>query len=231
MVDDQVYAQTLARLPLDTRARLQALLHPDDSDAVRDGSHELPTGRSLLADLKADPGPLTLATIDGEVMKLDRIRRLGLPVGVFAGVAPTHMETYRQRVVGEELHEVQRHPDAVRYMLLAAFTQRVPGLRSRELIDTLGELLMDMIHHLGTKAERRVDKVLLQDLKRVHGKTNMLFHLGDAVVDYPDGIVRDVLYPVVSEKTLRDLVKEHRATSLAYQQQVYTVMRASYRHH
>jgi hypothetical protein len=104
-------------------------------------------------------------------------------------------------------------------------------LRSRELIDTLGELLMNLIHHLGTKAERRVEKVLLQDLKRVHGKTSLLFQLAEAAVDYPDGIVRDVLYPVVSEKTLRDLVKEHRASSMAYQQQVYTVMRGSYRHH
>ncbi len=226
-VDDQVYAQTLTRLSLGTCERLQALLHPDDSDAVRNESEGLPTGRSPLADLKADPGPLTLATIDGEITKLDRIRRLGLPVDVFAGVAPTHVETYRQRVVAEELHEVQRHPDAVRYTLLAAFC----WLRSRELIDTLGALLMDMIHHLGTKAERRVDKILLQDLKRVHAKTNLLFHLAEAAVDHPDGIIREVLYPVVSEKTLRDLVKEHRASGLAYQQQVYTVMRASYRHH
>lgn len=65
----------------------------------------------------------------------------------------------------------------------------------------------------------------------MHGKTNLLFHLAEAAVDHPDGIVREVLYPVVSEKTLRDLVKEHRASGVAYRQHVYTVMRSSYRHH
>lgn len=158
-VDDQVYAQTLARLSVDTRASLQALLQPDDSDTNAAGKEEIPTGWPPLAALKADPGPLTVATITGELTKLDRMRRVGLPVDVFAGVAPTHVEAYRQRVVAEELHEVQRHPEAVRYTLLAAFC----WLRSRELIDTLGELLMDIIHHLGTKAEHRVDTVLLQD--------------------------------------------------------------------
>lgn len=170
-VDDQVYAQTLTRLPLGTREQLQALLQPSDSAPVTDGSEGVPTGWSPLADLKADPGPLTLATIAGELAKLEQIRRLDLPQDLFAGVAPKHVETYRQRVVAKELHEVQRHPEAVRYTLLAAFC----WLRSRELIDTIGELLMDIIHHLGTKAERRVDKVLLQDLKRVQGKTNLLF--------------------------------------------------------
>ena len=44
-------------------------------------------------------------------------------------------------------------------------------------------------------------------------------------------IIREVLFPVVDEQTLADLVKEFQATGPAYRQQVSTVMRASYRHH
>lgn len=226
-VDERIATQTLVRLPDTTRVRLQALLRPDALALMvveKDGGGR---GRSPLADLKADPGPLTIATVEQEIAKLDLLRQLELPPNLFDDVASKHVETYRQRVMAEELHELHRHPDPVRYTLLAAFG----WLRSRELIDTLGELLMDMIHHLGTKAERRVEKVLLHDLKRVQSKTSLLFRLAEAAVDHPDGIVRDVLYPVVSEPTLRDLVKEYRASGQAYQQQVFTVMRGAYRHH
>ena len=47
----------------------------------------------------------------------------------------------------------------------------------------------------------------------------------------PDGIVKDVVYPVVNEQTLRDLVKEWKASGPAYRQHVQTVIRNSYRSH
>lgn len=43
--------------------------------------------------------------------------------------------------------------------------------------------------------------------------------------------MKEVLYPVVGEKTLKDLVKEYKSTGLAYRQKVYTLMRSSYSHH
>jgi hypothetical protein len=126
-VDEHIYAQTMARLTVDTCERLQALLQPGDSGTATNSREGGATGRSPLAELKADPGPLTLATVQREIAKLERIQHLNLPPDLFAGVAPKYVETYRQRVVAEELHELQRHPAAVRYTLLAAFTQRVPG--------------------------------------------------------------------------------------------------------
>src|SRR5262249_37180361 len=41
----------------------------------------------------------------------------------------------------------------------------------------------------------------------------------------------EVLFPVVDEQTLANLVKELKSTGPAYRQQVSTVMRASYSHH
>jgi TnpA family transposase len=49
--------------------------------------------------------------------------------------------------------------------------------------------------------------------------------------DSPDGIIREVLFPVIDEQTLADLVKELKSTGPAYRQHVSTVMRASYSHH
>jgi hypothetical protein len=43
--------------------------------------------------------------------------------------------------------------------------------------------------------------------------------------------VREVVYPVVGEQTLRDLVKEWKATGPAYRTTLRTVIRDSYRRH
>src|SRR5205085_12424042 len=58
-----------------------------------------------------------------------------------------------------------------------------------------------------------------------------LFRLTEAVIDKPDGTIRDVVFPVVSEQTLRDLVAEYKAQGGAYRQKVQEVMRSSYRNH
>ena len=84
------------------------------------------------------------------------------------------------------------------------------------LTDNLVDLLIETIHQIGARAERRVDRELLDDLKRVTGKQNLLFELAGAALDQPDGIVREVVFPVVGEQTLRDLVKEWKATGPTY---------------
>ncbi len=104
-------------------------------------------------------------------------------------------------------------------------------LRRQEIVDTLVDLLLDMAHHLSTKAERRVEQAFVRDIKKVSGKTNLLFRLAEAVVEQPDGIVRAVVFPVVPEQTLRDLVKEYKATGATYQQKVQKLMRSSYSKH
>ena len=79
-------------------------------------------------------------------------------------------------------------------------------------------------------AERKVERELLEDLKRVSGKQNLLFNLADATLAQPDGVVRDVVFPVVGEQTLRDLVK-WKATGPTYRITLRTVIRNSYQGH
>lgn len=71
----------------------------------------------------------------------------------------------------------------------------------------------------------------MDDLKRVTGKQNLLFELADATLARPDGVVRDVVLPVVGEQTLRDLVKEWKATGPTYRITLRTVIRNAYRGH
>ncbi|MFC8221504.1 hypothetical protein ACFUTY_25455 [Streptomyces sp. NPDC057362] len=60
------------------------------------------------------------------------------------------------------------------------------------------------------------------------GKEGILFRLAEAAVGRPEGAVRAVLYPVVGEKTLRDLVAEAKANEKTFKAKVRTTLRSSY---
>ncbi len=57
----------------------------------------------------------------------------------------------------------------------------------------------------------------------------MLYRLAEASLDHPTGVVHEVIFPVVSAATLRDLVQEWKATGAFYRAHVQTVMRRAYR--
>lgn len=137
------------------------------------------------------------------------------------------IRTYRQRAVSEDIRELRRHPDPIRYTLLAAFI----WCRGREITDNLVELIIQIVHRIGARAERKVEKEFLRDFRKVSGKTNVLFRMAEKAVEQPDGIVRDVLFPVVGEDKLKDIVKEMKRTGPSYKQKVHTVMRSSYGTH
>lgn len=56
-------------------------------------------------------------------------------------------------------------------------------LRSREITDNLVELLIQIVHRIGARVQRRVEKELLNDFKKVSGKTGLLFQLAEAALD------------------------------------------------
>lgn len=111
------------------------------------------------------------------------------------------LERCRRRVSVEAPHELRRHPDEARMAWLASFVY----LRARSLTDDLVDLLIETIHRIGARAERKVERELLDDLKRVTGKQNLLFELADATLTQPDGVVRDEVEEC--QHACRDLLK------------------------
>jgi len=226
--DECFCSEIHGRLPAAARTRLDALLSPATPDpkaaAAEDPDSHIP---AVLMQLRADPGGPSVNSLQTELAKLDLVRKLGLPADLFAQARPHEVERYRQRVAVEAPYELRRHPEPLRMAALAAFAH----LRGRSLTDDLVDLLIETIHHIGARAERKVERELLDDLKRVTGKQNILFELADASLSKPDGVVREVVFPVAGEQTLRDLVKEWKATGPAYRTTLRTVIRNSYSGH
>ena len=129
-------ATVMKQLSPDTRARLMALLQPlpcANENAQTDSDEEEKSDPAPLHELRREPGKPCLQTVEEELAKLELVQNLKLPETLFAGIPAKLMQSYRQRVAVEELFELRRHPDPLRFTLLAAYCK----LRSEELIDTL----------------------------------------------------------------------------------------------
>ena len=77
-------------------------------------------GRAFLQELKEDPGPLTLETLLAEIGKLERVKALKLPDGLFEGVSEKIVAGWRARAMKMYPSDFAGAPDPVRLTLLAA---------------------------------------------------------------------------------------------------------------
>ena len=225
--DERFCDEIHRRLPPPTRTRLDALLSAATTEPKAANEESDGTVPAVLMQLRSDPGGPSLASVQTQLARLELVRQLGLPAELFDQARPHEVERYSQRVAVEAPYELRRHAEPLRLTALAAFAY----LRGRSLTDGLVDLLIETIHRIGARAERKVERELLGDLKRITGKQNLLFELAGAALAQPDGIVRQVVFPVVGESTLRDLVKEWKATGPTYRTTLRTVIRNSYSRH
>ncbi len=114
--EERFCAQTVGRLSPEAIERLEEL--------VGGGRTDVAGGRGLLAELKADPGPLGLETLLTEIAKLGRVRSIGLPPGLFAGVSEKLVTAWRARAAAQYPSHFQAMAPPVRLTLLAAGDRR-----------------------------------------------------------------------------------------------------------
>jgi hypothetical protein len=79
------------------------------------------------------------------------------------------------------------------------------------VVDGLVELLIQVTHRITVKAERRVIDELIKEAREVRGKAGILFRVVEAASGSPEGVVREVILPVIGVQTFEALVREARA--------------------
>ena len=205
--------QTVGRLSEGTRMLLNGLVTHDAG--------------GTLALIKADPGRVSLETLLGEVGKLAQVTGLGLSALAFTDVSERVLHAWQARAMRAYPSDLRAAAEPVRLTLLAA----LGAMRQAEITDALVDLLNSLILKISTRAERRVEGELMADLRKVRNKDGLLFAVADAALARPDDSVRSVVYPVVGEATLRDLVREAKANQQAFQTRVRTVLSGSYSGH
>ncbi len=209
------------QLTPETAGRLLALIGAGD---VPEDEGEAP---DLLRMIKSSPGGVSLSTMLAEIGKLKAITAFGLPGNLFAGIAPLVLKEWRDQAMTESPSHTRGHPVELRIALLSALLY----CRRREITDALVNLLLSTVHRIGARAERKVTTELVNAFKRVQGKEGLLFKVADASLARPDEPVRTVVFPVVGEENLRNLVAEYKSSGSTYRRTVQTTYRASYTGH
>ena len=152
---------------------------------------------STFEKIKASVGPVGLKSLHKEIIKLQILRSVGITSEVFTGIPFKVIKILERRAKNETAWEMRRHPSEIRYGLMACFTH----ISTMEVIDSIVEMFMAIIHRIDVRAEKQRDKELLKDIKHVEGKTQILFRVAEAVMSNPDGSIRDVIFHKVKEET------------------------------
>ena len=181
---------------------------------------------TLWQTLKSDPGRAGIDSIKDAVVRLQIVRRRGLPADLFKGIPPKLQARYAKRAAVEEPFELRRHAIPLRSTLMAAFLLR----RSEELTDHLVDLLIETVHKMGKKAENSIDNSLSDALQKAPSKMAKLYRIAKASVETPKGVVEEVIFPEVPEKWLQALIKEVEAGA-GYSGQIKTSLQRSYNYH
>ncbi|KPC70328.1 transposase [Thermoactinomyces vulgaris] len=224
--EQKFFAQTFQRLSSASISRMDAMIDDwaDAEDEVSEEQGAEESERMTFRKINMGPGRANRKNLEEEIKKLKELRMLELPHDLFKNVPPKILRKYRLRVVSEKLVEIRRHPPELRYTLLSAFFWS----RQQEITDSLVEMLITIIHNINAQAERKVDREILQEIKKVRGKNNILASLLEALLEKKDHVVQDVIFSVVEEETLRDLLKELTHNKEVYREKVYYKMRSSY---
>jgi TnpA family transposase len=213
---DDLYQRVTVQLSETVRATLDELLvvGPDETQSAFDR-------------LKAEPSAPGVKPLQQEVTKLRTFRALGVPPEALAIVPFKVLHTLKRRATNERAGEMRAHPDPIRYALMACFIH----VRTMEVTDDVVYMMLEIIRRIETQTEKHLHRELLRDIKRVAGKVQLLFRVAEAVVEEPEGTIREVLFPRVSEATFRELVAEAKASGPQYRIWYQYVMGQKYVRH
>ena len=210
---DDFLTLAASRLPFETARQLELALSE-------------PLAETGFQRLKDDVGAASLDSILLAARKVSFIEGLDLPLETLAAVDRGWTARLARQVEGETASEMRRHAHDRRLGLLAIYLMH----RKSQLIDGLIDLLLVVVHRLGTRSRRKVIQGIAADIGAVHGKERLLVDIATAALDHPDGRIEEVIFPIAGAAKLRAVIEEHRAKG-ALDTRIQQVMRSSYASH
>jgi hypothetical protein len=146
-------ARTIGRLGEACPARLLSLVAEDNE-----------AGTALLAALKRDPGAVGLDSLLTEITKLNDVRKLGLPDGLFADCSEKLVAVWRARAIKMYPSDFRDTSEDLRITLLAALCSSCQA----EITDALVDLLVALVPalHYRRQPAGRCDEAGERHLRR-----------------------------------------------------------------
>jgi len=98
---------------------------------------------------------------------------------LFEGVSEKVLEAWRAQAMRIYPSDFAAPPEPIRLTLLAALC----WVRKAEMIDGLVELLIQLVHKISVRAEKKVANEVSSAFRRVQGKHGILARLAQAALD------------------------------------------------
>ncbi|MEL6490071.1 MAG: Tn3 family transposase [Cyanobacteria bacterium J06621_3] len=209
------------QLPQPCRQALDALTGPQSDSWLLDPAD------IQLNQLKGEAGGISLKSLLAELSKLKIVQAVNLPTPLFTPLCESIVERYRLRVETETLTELRRHPEPIRYTLLSAFC----WLRSREIIDNIVELFIHLVHRLESRSKKRVSEEVVANAQNDDDHDKLLYQIALASLSEPEGLVKDVIYPVANEERLEKLVDNLGEGGVTFKERLQAKLRSAYNHY
>jgi len=125
--EGQLFQTTLEKLPAASLPKIDSLISGIEFLDEDQGYSNYDESIMTFQEMKSDPGKLSVECALKEVRKLREIRNLTLPDNLFYNIPKKILYKYRSRAASEDLRELRRHPDPIRYTILAAFFTLSPS--------------------------------------------------------------------------------------------------------
>jgi TnpA family transposase len=210
-------------LTIQTKESLEAIISDEHNDATE--NNETPK-RILIRHLKYDIRGSKIIHLQQANLLIEYLQQLSLPIEDLEKIPRSWLQKYALRASIEVPSQLANHPEHIRYALMASFCY----MRLQALTDQMTTILLKMIRKLESSAEGFVTRKITAEVKRVGGKYDILHKIVKASLRQPNDIVKNVIYPEVSEEILQNISNELDCRGGWFQHHVHMKMRSLYSH-
>ncbi|MCI2416013.1 hypothetical protein MOQ72_01125 [Saccharopolyspora sp. K220] len=216
------YGLLLAELQQDVGAVSLGALIREIDELASVQALGLPT--MLLAKLHSDSDEDGLEFLIREIDQQAALQALCLPTGLFDGVPAALVDAWRAQAARSKPEELLALPADVRLTQVAALC----SARRGEITDMLVGVLIGLVDQLQRRAEHRLDCEVPRQPLSENERDALLLRLARTALESPDDTVRDALYPIVSEKSLRELLRDSERGEPVQARRERAVLRSTY---
>jgi len=214
--EQQFLGKIFANLNQESQILIDRIL---DKDSVEDH------GIIELSELKKDISGAKIKNVQGAIDKINLLDQIKLPDSIIETVDRRLLLKYYERVIAFAPSNILDFSSPIKYATMAIFCR----IRLELLLDSLIDTMIKLIKKMRSGAEKHVDHYILQEVKRVDGKFDILEKLAVLNAKNPKSIIEDKVYPVISQDKLEEVIQDlqHRGSKW-YQDQVREKMHKTY---
>jgi hypothetical protein len=155
--------------------------------------------------MKSKAGRLGMPSILEEIRKLNFIRQFNLePEICFRGFSQEVLRYFKKRALPENSYQMDRHPAPICHTYMSVLLYFL----QQKITDNIIRSFMELIRRIEKKADKSLEKKLIKNIKKVYGKSNILYKIAKASTENPDGTVEEVVFKTVSHDILKRIVEE-----------------------